>query len=165
MPTIRPTTPRPAADAAAIGVPAATVGAASTVTGAATGADARVIAVATGVDAVAQRGSTPGVGGPVEVSWDAETSSGLTIARYVVTASNGSVEIPFEADGSATSLTVPGDQLNGGAIDDDEAGDWSFTVAAVSERSGNQLAGQPSDSSPSVDLFTVVPELMAELSK
>lgn len=111
----------------------------------------------TGVDAVAQRGSTPGVGGPVDVSWSPERSSGLEITGYVVTAANGAVEIPFDAAGSATSLSVPGDGLDGGAIDDDETGDWTFTVLAVSERSGSQLAGEPSGSSSAIDLFTVVP--------
>jgi hypothetical protein len=111
----------------------------------------------TDVQAQAQRGTTPNVGGPVSVSWAPDKSSGLKITRYVVTALNGAHEVPFDSPGSQTSMEIPGEQLAGGVIDDDEDGDWTFTVQAISERSGSELASELSQPSNAVDLFTVVP--------
>ena len=47
----------------------------------------------TGVTAEAIRGTQPGVAGPVQVTWKPETSSGLPISGYTVTANDGTADI------------------------------------------------------------------------
>jgi hypothetical protein len=107
----------------------------------------------TGVTAEAIRGTQPGVAGPVQVTWKPETSSGLPISGYTVTANDGTADIgTFKADGEVASIEIPAAKL--GPMDPDAVGDFSFSVKAVSVRGGSELEGKASDPSGAVDLFT-----------
>ena len=109
----------------------------------------------TGVTAEAIRGTQPGVAGPVQVTWKPESGSGLVVSKYLLTARENGTEMgQFEVAGDAASREITADEL-GASMDEDADGDWSFTVQAVTSKSGSELGGEASEASDAVDLFTL----------